>query len=89
MVRDCRELLFTAPNGSSWLSRATRLARDRAGAHPSTTLSQPFSEGGTLYTVKATFNFVSNEYHWVNQFAGNGPLPYNTSEQGRRQNDSV
>jgi hypothetical protein len=45
----------------------------------STTLSQPFQvTGGTLYTVKATFNFVSNEYpYWVNQFAGNGPFPFN------------
>jgi hypothetical protein len=40
------------------------------------TLSQPFqATGGTLYTVKATYNFVSNEYpYWVNLYANSSPF---------------
>ena len=41
------------------------------------TLAQPFQvTAGTLYTVKATYNFVSNEYpYWVNLY--NGASPFN------------
>jgi hypothetical protein len=40
------------------------------------TLSQSFpATGGTLYTVKATYNFVSNEYpYWTTLYAGNSPF---------------
>ena len=39
-------------------------------------LSQPFQvTGGTLYTIKATYNFVSNEYpYWVNVYNGQSPF---------------
>jgi hypothetical protein len=39
-------------------------------------LSQPFQvTGGTLYTIKATYNLVSNEYpYWVNLYAGASPF---------------
>jgi len=73
---------FTAPNGQfmGFISSGPGSLGDPSGRFTqSTTLSQPFQvTGGTLYTVKATFNFVSNEYpYWVNQFAGNGPFPFN------------
>ena len=40
------------------------------------TLSQSFqATGGTLYTVKATYNFVSNEYpYWPTLYGGNSPF---------------
>jgi hypothetical protein len=40
------------------------------------TLSQSFqATAGTLYTVKATYNFISNEYpYWVTLYGGNSPL---------------
>jgi len=73
---------FTAPNGQfmGFISSGPGSLADPSGHFTqSTTLSQPFqATGGTLYTVKATFNFVSNEYpYWVNQFAGNGSFPFN------------
>ncbi|HLB77816.1 MAG TPA: choice-of-anchor L domain-containing protein, partial [Candidatus Dormibacteraeota bacterium] len=39
-------------------------------------LSQSFqATGGTLYTIKATYNFVSNEYpYWTTLYAGNSPF---------------
>ena len=73
---------FTAPNGQfmGFISSGPGSLADPSGRFTqSTTLSQPFQvTGGTLYTVKATFNFVSNEYpYWVNQFVGNASFPFN------------
>jgi len=73
---------FTAPNVQfmGFISSGPGSLADPSGnLTQSTTLSQPFQvTGGTLYTVKATFNFVSNEYpYWVNQFVGNASFPFN------------
>ena len=70
---------FTAPGGQfmGFISSGPGSVVDSTGRFTqSSSLSQPFqATAGTLYTVKATFNFVSNEYpFWVNQSGGN---PFN------------
>src|SRR5262247_4044431 len=70
---------FAAPDGQfmGFISSGPGSASDPTGRFTqSSSLSQPFqATAGTLYTVKATFNFVSNEYpFWVNQPGGN---PFN------------
>jgi hypothetical protein len=70
---------FTAPGGQfmGFISSGPGSVPDPTGRFTqSTTLSQPFQvTGGTLYTVKATYNFVSNEYpYWVNLFGGSNPF---------------
>lgn len=65
--------LFNAPDGQfmGFISSGPGSLADPTGRFTqSSTLSQPFQvTGGTLYTVKATYNFVSNEYpYWVNLF---------------------
>jgi len=72
---------FTAPNGQfmGFISTGPGSLPDPSGRFvQSTTLSQPFQvTAGTLYTVKATYNFVSNEYpFWVNA-AGDNPFKFN------------
>ena len=62
---------FTAPDGQfmGFISSGLGSLPDPSGRFTqSSTLSQPFQvTGGTLYTVKATYNFVSNEFpYWVN-----------------------
>src|SRR5499425_3029827 len=69
---------FTAPDGHfmGFISSGPGSLPDPTGRFTqSSSLSQPFqATAGTLYTVKATFNFVSNEYpFWVNQ----GSNPFN------------
>ena len=63
---------FAAPDGQfmGFISSGPGSASDPTGRFTqSSSLSQPFqATAGTLYTVKATFNFVSNEYpFWVSQ----------------------
>src|ERR1700730_17622591 len=70
---------FTAPNCQfmGFISTGPGSQADPTGRFTqSSTLSQSFSvTGGTLYTVKATYNFVSNEYpYWVNLYGGNSPF---------------
>ena len=70
---------FTAPGGQfmGFISSGPGSLPDPTGRFTqSTSLSQPFqATAGTLYTVKATYNFVSNEYpYWVNLFSGNTPF---------------
>jgi hypothetical protein len=69
---------FTAPDGKSMGFISTGGSQGDPTGHftQSTTLSQSFSvTGGTLYTVKATYNFVSNEYpYWVNLYGGTSPF---------------
>jgi FecR-like protein len=70
---------FTVPNGQfmGFISSGPGSQADPTGRFTqSSTLSQSFSvTGGTLYTVKATYNFVSNEYpYWVNLYGGNSPF---------------
>src|SRR5499427_4636804 len=70
---------FTAPDGQfmGFISSGPGSVSGSTGRFtPSSSLSQPFqATAGTLYTVKATFNFVSNEYpFWVNQFPNGNPF---------------
>src|SRR5499433_4264719 len=70
---------FTAPAGQfmGFLSTGNGAAPDSSGRFTQlSSLSQPFQvTAGTLYTIKATYNFVSNEYpYWVNLFGGNSPF---------------
>src|SRR5215813_9195787 len=70
---------FTAPDGQfmGFVSSGPGSLPDPTGRFTqSSSLSQPFQvTAGTLYTVKATFNFVSNEYpFWVNLAANNSPF---------------
>src|SRR5262245_7028654 len=70
---------FTAPAGQfmGFLSTGAGAAPDSSGRFSQfSSLSQPFQvTAGTLYTIKATYNFVSNEYpYWVNLFGGNSPF---------------
>ena len=70
---------FTPPAGQfmGFLSTGPGSAPDPAGRFAQfSTLSQPFQvTGGTLYTIKATYNFVSNEYpYWVTLYGGNSPF---------------
>jgi hypothetical protein len=70
---------ITAPTGQfmGFVSTgAGSLANPGGGFTQASTLSQAFQvTGGTLYTVKATYNFVSNEYpYWVNLYGGNSPF---------------
>src|SRR5215471_19202346 len=70
---------FTAPAGQfmGFLSTGNGSAPDSTGRFTQfSSLSQPFQvTAGTLYTIKATYNFVSNEYpYWVNLFSGNSPF---------------
>ena len=70
---------FTPPAGQfmGFLSTGPGSAPDPTGRFTQfSTLSQPFQvTGGTLYTIKATYNFVSNEYpYWVNLYGGNSPF---------------
>src|SRR5262252_7012246 len=70
---------FTAPAGQfmGFLSTGNGAVPDSSGRFSQfSTLSQPFQvTAGTLYTIKATYNFVSNEYpYWVNLFGGNSPF---------------
>jgi len=67
---------FKAPDGQfmGFISTGPGSLPDPSGRFSqSTTLSQPFQvTAGTLYTVKATYNFVSNEYpFWVNAAGDN------------------
>ena len=77
---------FTAPDGQfmGFISSGPGSLPDPNGRFTqSTTLSQPFQVvGGSLYTVKATYNFVSNEYpYWVNLY--NGQSPFNDAAEIR------
>ena len=70
---------FTAPAGQfmGFLSTGNGSVPDSTGRFTQfSSLSQPFQvTAGTLYTIKATYNFVSNEYpYWVTLFAGNSPF---------------
>src|SRR5499426_34110 len=70
---------FTAPDGQfmGFISSGPGSLPDATGRFTqSSSLSQHFQvTAGTLYTVKATFNFVSNEYpFWVNQFPNGSPF---------------
>jgi FecR protein len=70
---------FTAPAGQfmGFLSTGNGSVPDSTGRFTQfSSLSQPFQvTAGTLYTIKATYNFVSNEYpYWVNLFGGNSPF---------------
>ncbi len=70
---------FTPPAGQfmGFLSTGPGSVPDPTGRFSQfTTLSQPFQvTGGTLYTIKATYNFVSNEYpYWVGVYGGNSPF---------------
>src|SRR5215467_6868974 len=70
---------FKAPDGQfmGFISSGPGSVSDSTGRFTqSSSLSQSFqATAGTLYTVKATFNFVSNEYpFWVNQFGGSNPF---------------
>jgi len=70
---------FTPPAGQfmGFLSAGPGSAPDTTGRFSQfSTLSQPFQvTGGTLYTIKATYNFVSNEYpYWVGLYGGNSPF---------------
>jgi FecR protein len=70
---------FTAPAGQfmGFLSTGNGATPDSSGRFSQfSSLSQPFQvTAGTLYTIKATYNFVSNEYpYWVNLFGGKSPF---------------
>ena len=70
---------FTPPAGQfmGFLSTGPGSAPDPSGRFSQfSTLSQPFQvAGGTLYTIKATYNFVSNEYpYWVVLYGGSSPF---------------
>jgi len=70
---------FAPPAGQfmGFLSTGPGSAPDPTGRFTQfSSLSQPFQvTGGTLYTIKATYNFVSNEYpYWVNLYGGNSPF---------------
>ena len=70
---------FTAPAGQfmGFLSTGNGSAPDSTGRFTQfSSLSQSFQvTAGTLYTIKATYNFVSNEYpYWVNLFSGHSPF---------------
>src|SRR5262249_12511478 len=70
---------FTAPAGQfmGFLSTGNGSVPDSTGRFTQfSTLSQPFQvTAGTLYTIKATYKFVSNEDpHWVNPFRGGRPV---------------
>jgi FecR-like protein len=70
---------FTPPAGQfmGFLSTGPGSVPDPTGRFSQfSTLSQPFQvTGGTLYTIKATYNFVSNEYpYWVGLYGGNSPF---------------
>src|SRR5262245_5258380 len=70
---------FTAPAGQfmGFLSTGNGSVPDSTGRFAQfSSLSQPFQvSAGTLYTIKATYNFVSNEYpYWVNLFGGSSPF---------------
>ena len=70
---------FTPPAGQfmGFLSTGPGSLPDPTGRFSQvSTLSQPFQvTGGTLYTIKATYNFVSNEYpYWVNLYGGTSPF---------------
>jgi len=70
---------FQAPNGQfmGFISSGPGSQADPTGRFTqSSTLSQAFQvTGGTLYTIKATYNFVSNEYpYWVNLYGGTSPF---------------
>src|SRR5499425_2367694 len=70
---------FTPPAGQfmGFLSTGNGSAPDSTGRFTQfSSLSQPFQvTAGTLYTIKATHNFVSNEYpYWVNLFGGSSPF---------------
>src|SRR5215468_757990 len=69
---------FTAPDGQfmGFISSGPGSVPDPTGRFTqSSSLSQPFqATAGTLYTVKATFNFVSNEYPFWVSLPGN---PFN------------
>ena len=70
---------FTAPAGQfmGFLSTGNGSVPDSTGRFTQfSSLSQPFQvTAGTLYTIKATYNFVSNEYpYWVNLFGGSSPF---------------
>src|SRR5262244_1188320 len=70
---------FTAPAGQfmGFLSTGNGSVPDSTGRFAQfSSLSQPFQvTAGTLYTIKATYNFVSNEYpYWVNLFGGSSPF---------------
>jgi hypothetical protein len=77
---------FTAPTGEfmGFISSGPGSKSDPTGRFTqSSTLSQRFQvTGGILYTVKATYNFVSNEYpYWFNTF--NGASPFNDAAEIR------
>src|SRR5262252_4135117 len=70
---------FKAPDGQfmGFISSGPGSVSDSTGRFTqSSSLSQPFqATAGTLNTVKATFNFESNEYpFWVNQFPNGSPF---------------
>jgi len=70
---------FKAPNGQfmGFISSGPGSQADPTGRFTqSSTLSQAFQvTGGTLYTIKATYNFVSNEYpYWFNLYGGTSPF---------------
>jgi hypothetical protein len=70
---------ITAPNGQfmGFVSTGSGSQADPTGRFTqASTLSQTFQvTGGALYTVKATYNFVSNEYpYWVNLYGGKSPF---------------
>jgi len=70
---------FTPPAGQfmGFLSTGPGSAPDPTGRFSQfSSLSQPFQvTGGTLYTIKATYNFVSNEYpYWVGLYGGHSPF---------------
>ena len=70
---------FTPPAGQfmGFLSTGNGSVPDSTGRFTQfSSLSQPFQvTAGTLYTIKATYNFVSNEYpYWVNLFGGSSPF---------------
>jgi hypothetical protein len=70
---------ITTPNGQfmGFVSTGAGSQADPTGRFTqASTLSQTFQvTGGALYTVKATYNFVSNEYpYWVNLYDGHSPF---------------
>jgi hypothetical protein len=68
---------FTAPAGQ-YMGFLSSVGVPEPGGPftQASTLSQSFQAvGQTLYTIKATYNFVSNEYpFWPAQFGGNSPF---------------
>jgi hypothetical protein len=68
---------FTAPAGQYMGFLSSVGGPDPGGPFTRvSTLAQSFAAtGGTLYTIKATYNFVSNEYpFWPAQYGGNSPF---------------